>query len=481
MSTSGRVARNAAIQSAAETISKIAALVLYAVLARALGQEGFGEFSFAFSLATLLIVLAAPGVNDIMTREIARDRGQLGRLLWNGLGLRAGLGLVAVTVAVAFALVGNYSAEARVAVLLLGLTMLAEAFSKALHAVFVAHDDMRPVATSLLLQRLSTAGAGVAAAAADLGLVVICAVFLAGALLGLAYSVWRLRRDVEIPAAQVSAADSRWLLTTALPLGINAIFTAVLFRVDTVILSLLESEAAVGLYGATYRLLDATLFLTYSLGTAMLPVLSRLGPKTVPTVGEAYTSAAKVLTVILFPIGATCALFAEPIMRLVYGSEFTGGATALRLLGGTMALYGIPYLAAVTLAAQDRQKWIPLVSGPAALLNIGLNLVLIPQFSLDGAAAATTATELARAFVLVLLLRRLAGGFDALRVLAGPLAGCLGMLAVWLALGEHLLVIPVAAAAYMAVLLAYERLRHPGDVRLIAGALARRKPPLSGA
>jgi O-antigen/teichoic acid export membrane protein len=479
--TGGRViARNVGVQSSAEAISKVAALVLYAVMARSLGEEGFGEFSFAFSLGALLVVLAAPGVGDVVTRTIAREPRALGRLLWNALALRGAFGVAALAIVTAIAFAGDHSATTRATVVLLTLALLIEGMTKLVHAVFLGYDDSRPIAASLLIQRLFTATAGATVAAAGLGLVAISCVFLAGSVLGLGYALWRLRGSVGVPPRTFSASEARRLYSIAWPIGLSGIFTTILFRVDTLILAALDSKATVGLYGATYRLVDATLFLSFSVGSAMLPVLSRLGRDTRPSAADAFSSGAKVLVAILFPLGLGAALFAEPVLRLAYGEDFVAAATALRLLGGTIALYGISYLASITLVGQDRQRWIPWVSGVGALLNISLNLVLIPSMSLDGAALATTITEAARASALVYLVSRAAGRIDVARMLLGAVTGCVAMLGVRLATGEHLLAVVPAALAYVAVFVAYERLRHPDDVRLIVAVLTRR-PPLSAA
>ena len=51
----------------------------------------------------------------------------------------------------------------------------------------------------------------------------------------------------------------------SLPFGLQDLFSVMLFRLDTVILSLMATQAAVGRYGAAYRLFEATLFITYAL------------------------------------------------------------------------------------------------------------------------------------------------------------------------------------------------------------------------
>jgi O-antigen/teichoic acid export membrane protein len=478
VSASHVVARNAGLQVVAETISKVASLVLYAVMARSLGQAGFGHFTFAFSLAGLFVVFAAPDVEYVLTRDVARDRSALPGMFWNALGLKLVLGVIAVALAVVVAAIWEDVPELPLAVGLLGIGLLGELLAKVPYATFLAYDDMRPVATTVVLQRLVTAAAGIAVLAAGGGLAEIAAVFAASSLGALALAVWRLDRAIGVPPVRLGGVAARHLFTSGLPLGISAVFTATLFRIDVVILAWLDDAEAVGLYGAAYRLLDATLFLSYSLVAALLPMLSRLSRASTPPIAQAFAAGAKVLAAVLFPLGAGAALFAEPIMRLVYGEDFTEGATALRLLGGTIALFGISYLSSAVLVAQDRQRVIPWVTGVVAAENIALNFALIPSLSLDGAALATTLTELTRAAALTWLAIGATGRISAARILLGPLAGCAGMVAAWLIAGDGVVGIVLALLAYPAVLVAFERRLHPDDLRMIVGVVLRRRVPI---
>ena len=474
MTSAGRVLRNAGVQVVAEVVSKGATLVLYGVFAREVGKAGFGEFSFILSLGGLLLVFAGPGAEDVLAREVTRDRARLRQLLWGAVSIKGGLGGIAVLAAVAIVAVGHGAGHLAATMALLALSLLTDALAKSVHAVFVVLEDMRPVAAALMLQRITTAVVGIAVLLSGGGVVTVCAVFLSGSVVGALYACWRLRRRIAIPRFELSGAAWSWLFRAALPLGVSSVFTIVLFRVDTVILAVLDTDVAVGLYGAAYRLLDATLFLSFAFVTAMIPTLARANRDTSPSLALAYSSALKAAVAMLFPLGTVFALFADPITRLLYGDDFADAATALRLLGGTAALFGVSQLSTATLIFQNRQAWVPWVTGSLLAFNVALNFALIPSWSLAGAAFATTATELIRAGVTVYLVHRLAGRIPGLRVLLSPVLGCVAMVGVWLALGAGLAVIPIALAVYGLTLLGLDHRLYPRDLRIVLDAVARR-------
>ncbi len=474
-SASARVARNTAIQAGGEIVSKVASLGFYVVMARELEPEGFGAFTFALSLAMLLTVLSDLGTDTILTREVARARGNIHHLFWNSMTLRAAGGVVSIVIAFAIVVLGDYSSETQIAVGLLIAAVLIELFAKTLYGAFRAYEDTAPIARAIMLQRIFTAVVGIAAMVAGGAVVAASVIYLIGALIGLAVVGRELAHRHGRPRFQVSYGAAKELALVALPLGIAGVFYTMLLRIDATMLSLMEGEEAVGIYGAGYRLLESTLFLSFAFVSSVVPTLSRLTRETTPTIAAAYEKAAKVLVAALFPLGAVFALFAQPIVDLLYGAEYTDSATVLRLLGGATALYGLSYLAGYVLVAQDRQRIVPWAVGSIAILNVLLNLVLIPAWSYDGSALATTICELLVALVLSWFAVRAAGRISLVRVLAGAVAGTLAMCAVALILGLGWVGLIVSLPVYVAVLLAVERRLFPDDVEVLLGALRRRR------
>jgi O-antigen/teichoic acid export membrane protein len=254
------------------------------------------------------------------------------------------------------------------------------------------------------------------------------------------------------------------------------IFNTALFRVDSTLLSLMKGNADVGIYGAAYRLLESTLFISWIFVSALLPTLSRLSPTTSPTIGAAWEVGAKLIVTALLPVGTCFVLFAEPIVDLVYSTGYEEAVGALRLLGVAACCYGITYLASYVLIAQGREIVLPWATAAVLVVNVALNLVFIPPYSYDGAAAVTSFSEALLAAVFVFYARRVAGTISLRRIVTGPLAGCAAIVAVAAVAGTSLAAALLGALVYPVVLLAAERRLFPGDVRMLIDAVRRRTP-----
>ena len=470
------IARNTGVQAVADILGKLATLAFYAVMARELGQAGFGDFSFALSLALLLTVYAGFGTDQLITRSVARERHTAPRLLTDALAVKVGLGVLGLVAAVAFTFAAGYDAEVRATTALLSAAAIVELAAKSYYATFQGLDDMRPVAASFLVQRYVTAAVGVAAMLAGAGVVEVAAIYLGGALLALAYVGVRLARIRVRPRRDVSVGRAGALIRASAALGVSLILETALFRIDAVMLSLMKGNVAVGLYGVAYRLLESTLFISYTFVAALLPTLSRLTRHSTPSIAESYEVGLKLIASALLPLGAVFVLFPEPIITILYSSAYADATSAVRLLGVAAAFYGVSYLSAYVLISQGRMRVLPWITLAVLVLNVGLNLVLIPIYSFDGAAAVTSVSQVALAVASAVFALRATGGIRLLRIVAGPLVGCAALGVLALVAGTGLAGLLAAALVYPLVLLAAERLLYPSDVTLLLGVLRRRSP-----
>lgn len=471
-----RIARNTAVQMGGAIVGKLLTFAFYVLLARRLGEARFGDFVFSLSLALLVAGISDLGIDDILTREVARRPATTRKLLWSAVVLKVALGAVGVLIAVGIGIGGGYRRPVEGAIALFAIAAVLDNVAKSVGAIFQAHDDLRPSTLAQVLERAFVAGAGIALVVAGAGVVDVAAIYVAGAAIALAYLARSMRRRGVGPGhVRLARRDLRWLVVTSLPLALAAVFGTILFRVDATILSFLKGNTAVGIYGIAAQLLESTLFISFAFVSAVVPTLARLGPETRPSIGSVYEGALKVIVVTLLPIGTGFVFFARPVVDLLYAGGYGGAVTPMRLLGGAAALYGVSYLSSYLLVAQGRTMIVGWVTAVVALENVALNLALIPRYSFDGAAAVTSISEATNAILLVGFCLRETGRVSAVRVALGPGVGCLGIAAVGAFSGRSLVSLVVAAAVYLVLVAATEQLRHPEDLHVALRLLQRHR------
>ena len=162
------------------------------------------------------------------------------------------------------------------------------------------------------------------------------------------------------------------------------------------------------------------------------------------------------LLAISLPAALGVTLLAEPILHLLYGEAFRTAAYTLSVLVLTLIPYGIVRYHAYVLVGANHQRIDLAINVVMSILNILLNLVLIPRYGHLGAAIATFVSICAYGILQYgYLLRRLPGWAAPITIPASVVLGCIAMTFwVWFFREWHLIfVIPVAMSIYGTCLL----------------------------
>lgn len=477
LSASQRIAVGTVARSIGEIVAKLASLVLYVAIARELGEEQFGDFIFGISLSTVLLIGAGLGMQELIAREVARDKHRLDELMWNVVVLKTlmlvgVLGLIAILVALK-----GYPLETGAAIVVVGVAVGLEYQLSTFYAVFQGFEQNHHVATSLIVNRVSTAAMGVGVLAAGGGLLPVAVVVAVGSAFGLVTAYVLMRRYVARPRHEIEPARWLGLIRTGLPLGLMSLLNNTILRLSVVFLGFLASSAAVGEYGAAFRLIEATMFVSWSFGGAVQPWFARHTGEGVVSMARGYEMVTKTMVTLLLPFALICIVFAEPLIDVLYGNAYDGAVTPLRLLAVMTVLYGLNALAITVLNGRDRPQDFTRPAAVVAVQNIAFGLVLIPAYGADGAAVNLVLSSLLLVLLTLRNMTRLVGSISPVRVLVAPALSGGALLVVALLLsGLPWFAAAVAAlAAYGLAFLVIERLLFPGDFAFYAGVLAIRR------
>ena len=470
-STPRSVARNAAVAYGGEIVAKASSLVFFAVMARELGEGRFGHFIFALSLTSVLVLAAGLGTDSLLEREVARDRSRAREYVAGVTRLKAVTAAGLLALAVVTVNVADYPREARLAVYLVGAGVIVEHLSKTRYAAFMAYEQMRFMSLSIIAQRTATAIVGVALLLSGAGLVAVSIVFLGGALVGLAIAELSFRRlVVPSPAGGARRLGWRTLTRAGVPIGVSSLLFTVLLKFDAVLVGFLAGgtdNAEVGHFGAAYRVVEATMFLSWYFAGAIMPWIARGGAGNAGDLARGYEVALKVVTTMLVPLAVTFAVLADPIVRLLYGDGYEQAVLPLQFLSAMTLLYGINYLASTFFIGRDRPGAFGRLLVVVVLQNIAFNVALIPSYGAAGAAFNAALSGLLLAVLGFRQATRVVGSVRSLRPLASPgLAAAAMAFAMMLTVSLPVVSLLVGAVVYLAVFATAERFMFPRDLDL---------------
>ena len=472
-----RAARNTAVLMASEIVGRLAWFAVFAGLGRTQGEAEVGIFVFAAALVQIAMLGVDLGLDRYLIRTVAKDHEQRHSLLSDIVSLKL---VLAVPVALGLALLANllgYGGETEQTIYLLTIAFVLEGLGRTVFAVLTAFEEGGPIAITAVVQRVSAAALGLIALILGYGVVVVAACYLVGAAIGLALATVLMFRAVGVP--RWTPDRRRWMrhARTSLPFATEDVFTVLLFKVDAVILAVMTTEATVGLYGAAYRVFEATLVVPYALVRAFSAMYVYLERDTEPTIQGTFSRSIKLALAGLLPLSVAFGLLAGPLLTATFGDDFTEAAGPLRLLAPAIAMLGIVSLSNAVITSRRDPKIVMYLAAAIAAVNVALNLALIPAYEASGAAAAMLISEALFSAAALTIAARTVGGVEWLRMLAGPLIAGAAMAAVILPLdGTPLLALAAGGLAYLAVLYTVERLVSPGDVRFATDLLARYLP-----
>jgi O-antigen/teichoic acid export membrane protein len=434
------------------------------------------------SLSQLVLVFAEMGSQDLIAREVSRNRDSVHDLFYNFLMMR-NLVLVVLWMGVCGVVaISGYSFDEQVAIALIAAGTAVGLQTNTYFAVFQAHERNEFIASTLVLQRGVTACVGIAVLLLGGGLIISAAIYCVGTLGGQLAAYFFLHRKVIKPRRQINL--DRWmpLIRASVPLGLVSLAYFALIRLDATLLGFLKggggNSSEVGIYGAAYRLVDATMFISWSFGGAMVPWLARHreGSGSM-TLARGYELGLKALTAMLLPIGTAYLVLAGPLINTLYGPSYADAAAPLRWLGGMTVLYGINSFVAVLVV---QRKHPGDFARPVAFViaqNLIFNLILIPRYGATGAAFNAVFSGLLLAIWTSRRAVRRIGHVNFFRVFAAPLLASAAMAGAIHLAGASLGVLPIAAGAvaYGTTFILVERFVFPRDFEFYLSALQVRR------
>jgi O-antigen/teichoic acid export membrane protein len=389
-----RVVANMAAKGTAFAVEKGAQLVMVIVAGRTLGEERFGRFAFASSLAVVLAFATDLGLTIWTTRALAR-RGESSAVLGTGLRLRLAASAV-VMLGFSGVALGIDDRALAVAVLALGAAALARGLCDHARAVFRARErlgDEGKLNTAIAVLAMVGGIAGLVAGAP--GIAALALGILVGTLAGAVYGFVLLGRNYGPWAGPADWVLARRMLREAAPFYLAGAFTLVYARADVLLLKPLSSDAEVGAYRAAGQLVEVVRQLPYLLMTATFPQLARGFHES----RRALVRTERAITALLLGggllIGGTLALAADPTVTLLFGAGFGRAVPALRTLAVAVPLLFVNCGVLHFFIARDRGGLNMAFAAAMVVVNGGMNLALDRRLGAVGAATATVITEAA--------------------------------------------------------------------------------------
>ncbi len=405
-------------------LAALANFAVQLVLARTLGPIQFGAFSSALAIVTLLSPLAAFGVGGWWLRVFGEEGYAAQRWVKPSLQLSVLTSSAVISLLIAWASFGPHDSLTGVLIALLTWIILAQVTIDLVSTKFqLEAKHIGLAAWNLICHPLRLAGLILLALNVSiitafhvtfLYLAISVLVFLIGFLYlaGMYNGKLRLAENQESTHLAKSKdylkePTLKDVLVKTSPFCLESFFFLVYYQTDLILLRYLANEEAVGFYGASVVFMAAVYILPSVLYQKfLLPKIHRW----------AYEESNRLAVfirkggIILFILGLLITVFiwcgALYFVPLILGEEYRPSVSLLMLMSLAIPFrYLAAHLGSV-LCTRDL-IWINLkIAGSTALLNVFLNLLLIPQYGGAGAAVATVVSYISLAILYTTVARK---------------------------------------------------------------------------
>lgn len=392
MKLSQRVALNTALLAAGRVALAASGLVGVAVATRYLGADRFGSLTLGLVFVSVLTLASDFGLYTIAGRELAKHPDRERHLLANvlAMGIVVAAASIALGLAVMLALYGG-RLPVRDAILILGAQLLVAAPGGTAVALMTARQRAFPAMVAAVVSSLAFLAWLAVAVALDLGYLWIVAGYALGATVN---ATLPLAFAPEVLRAGLAYDRDLWrqLARWVVPQGLVLVLGVLYFRIDTFLLGELSSDREVALYGAAYRVIEVLSLLPAYFMATIFPELARAEPRSarLATLMDGALRGALVLAV---PVVVLFVVLAPETIAVIGGAEFAEATPLLRILTAAVAFLFLNTVFFSALVALNRQGDLLVRALLALVVNVALNLVLIPRADALGAAWAVLATE----------------------------------------------------------------------------------------
>lgn len=368
-------------------------------VARYLGPEKFGVLNYGLAVMGLVMVFSNLGMDSIIVREIINQPQTSSGILASAWFMRI-IGALLIIVFEIILLLNSYTVE-NIVLIIVSLSIVVQSFavvdlyfqSKVKNKYFALANIFGISITSLLRVYFIISSGSLLNFA---WLIPLESVIIS---LILIISYYKQTSNLQW---KINLTQMHMLIKKSWPLMLSFLFVSIYFKIDQVMIKYFLNSNHVGLYAAAIRISEIWYFIPVNIMATLFPyiVSNRSSNNSLYILRQKQLF--RLMFWISFPIAVVIAIYSDSIMYFLYGNDYVGTSKVLTYHIWATIFVFLGTAVNKILLAENLERHIMINSAIGALLNILLNVYLIPRVGILGAAIATLVSYSAQSFFLLL-------------------------------------------------------------------------------
>jgi len=360
-------------------------------IARYLGPEQFGLFSYAQSFAALFLVLSTLGLDGIVIRELVKDESKADKLIGTAFVLKL-IGAIAVfailAVAVGFTSNDTYT---NTLIFIIASATIFQAFN-VVDFYFQAKVLSKYVALTNTITLFISSIVKIVLILNEAPLIAFAWVVLFDSVVlavGLIYIYIKKNTTFSIQNLSFNKLTAIDLLRDSWPLILAGIVTSIYMKIDQVMIKEMLSTEAVGQYAAAVKLSEAWYFIPVVVASSLFPAIVNANKQNEELYYSRLQKLYDLMTWTAITIAVAMTFLSGWVVDILYGSQYdqAGGVLMIHTWAGIFVFLGV--VSGKWFLTENLQILAFWRTFYGMIINILLNIILIPEYGIQGAAVAT--------------------------------------------------------------------------------------------
>jgi O-antigen/teichoic acid export membrane protein len=419
------ITKNVISVGAAQLFSGLLYLATVALIARHLGTNGFGGFSYVIAYVNIFQFVADLGIVSIFIREVSRDKTRIGHFLGVLKSLYWIFSFFSMLIIIFGIRLTTTDPELRIAAYPAAVATIALFHVFGYAAVFRAFEHMEINSAGLVFSRFLFLVFVITVIKLEMGVVgILAALALSSLTLWWVYYMIVARKYTR-PRLSFEVSAWSFMISEGLSTGGTIILRKTLWYMDIFLLKAFATSEAVGLFNSVYQIVQMLYLIPWTLMLPFLPVFSRLSLTDPQKLHKMLHVLLKVTWAATLPLLVWTIFAAPAVIEAIYGTKFSVAADGLKII-----IWTIPFLFPTSIfffffTAIDRQKAYLICVTVALVIKLAVNALLIPKMGFLGSCWATLVSDFCHYWICIILLKRAGFYFSTLSLIAIPALGSL--------------------------------------------------------
>jgi len=384
-----RYLRNSSWQLLSRLFTVVLAFFVTIYSIRYLGPENYGTLSYAISFVGLFAFIASLGIDQVILRDLVKRPADEAKILGSALTLKLAGSVIAITITIVSGLLINATGIELLLIALISLTQFGGASQIATYAFFARveskYSAMITIAVNIIL-----AAAKLLIIYFDKGIIFFALVLLLETILRAFFYFGTYQKVYGLLGKwYFDKETARTLLQSSWPLMLSTVSILIYSRIDQVMIRHYLDFTSVGMYDAAVRLADVWYIIPNIILGALFPAIINAQTVSPSLFRKRLFLCAALLTGLNILIILPTNLLAPFIIEMLFGSSFAGSASVLTIYIWSLIGFSLGQLVNTYLIAENYFYIYLYTSLATVLVNVGLNILLIPTYGITGAAIAT--------------------------------------------------------------------------------------------